>query len=74
MTEYKSFEEATEKIDSLIEKLEIGNIPFEESVGIYCEAVEALSYCYDVINVSKGKISEVNEHLESIMKEGVEDD
>ena len=41
----KSFEEALEKIEGIIEGLEEGNLPLKESVNKFKEAVELLKFC-----------------------------
>lgn len=41
----KSFEEAQNKIERIIEGLEEGNLPLKESINKFKEAVELLKFC-----------------------------
>jgi exodeoxyribonuclease VII small subunit len=41
----KSFEEALEQIEEIIEGLEEGNLPLKESICQFKEAVELIKFC-----------------------------
>lgn len=62
MTEEKkiSFEEAMEQLDSIVERLEEGDVPLEEAISIYKEGMELANLCH-------GKLKNVEEQLTQIL-------
>ena len=51
MTEEKklSFEEAMEQLESIVDRLEEGDVPLEEAISIYKEGMELSKLCHDKI-------------------------
>ena len=54
-----TFEEAKEKIEQIIRNTEQGNLPLEESVAQFEEAVKLVKYCQDKLDEYKGKIEAI---------------
>ena len=55
-----SFEEAMEQLDSIVERLEEGDVPLEEAISIYKEGMELSNLCH-------GKLKNVEEQLTQIL-------
>ena len=55
-----SFEEAMEQLDSIVERLEEGDVPLEEPISIYKEGMELANLCH-------GKLKNVEEQLTQIL-------
>ena len=62
MTEEKklSFEEAMEQLESIVERLEEGDVPLEEAISIYKKGMELSKLCH-------GKLKNVEEQLTQIL-------
>ena len=45
-----SFEEAKAKIEQIINNMEMGNLPLEESVSQFEEAAKLVKYCQEKID------------------------
>ncbi len=56
MDENLTFEEAFAKLSQLVELLEKGDKPLEESVSLYDEAMQLSGYCSALLNSAKLKI------------------
>lgn len=74
MSEKLSFEKANSKLESLIEEMESGKLTLEESMKVYEEAFNLLSYCYDQLENYKGQIMDINTKIETIKEEGLFND
>ena len=55
-----SFEEAKAKIEQIINNMEMGNLPLEESVSQFEEAAKLVKYCQEKLDEYKGKIAAIN--------------
>ena len=55
-----SFEEAKSKIEQIINNMEMGNLPLEESVSQFEEAAKLVKYCQEKLDEYKGKIEAIN--------------
>ncbi|WP_404443106.1 exodeoxyribonuclease VII small subunit [Sutcliffiella horikoshii] len=67
MTEKKevTFEEAMKELETIVEKLEEGDVPLEEAISFYKEGMKLSKLCHD-------KLSHVEEEMEHILKENGE--
>jgi len=54
--EPKSFEAATAELDALVEKMEAGQLPLEESLVAYQRGTELLRYCERVLADAEQRI------------------
>lgn len=57
-----SFEEAMNKLERIVDKLEEGDVPLEEAIGFYKEGMELSKLCHD-------KLKSVEEQLTQIITE-----
>ena len=57
-----TFEEAMEKLESIVGRLEDGEVPLEESINLYKEGMELSKWCHD-------KLKTAEEQLTLIMKD-----
>lgn len=57
-----TFEEAMEKLEKIVGRLEDGEVPLEESINLYKEGMELSKWCHD-------KLKSAEEQLTLIMKD-----
>lgn len=57
-----TFEEAMEKLEAVVTKLETGDVPLEKAISYYQEGMELSKICSD-------KLNQVNEKMVQIMNE-----
>lgn len=57
-----SFEEAMNKLEEIVDKLEEGDVPLEAAIGFYKEGMELSKLCHD-------KLKSVEEQLTQIITE-----
>lgn len=50
------FEQALERLEKMIEKLEEGDLPLEESLKIFEEGMELTRFCEEKLTEAEGKI------------------
>lgn len=55
-----TFEEAMEELETIVEKLEEGDVPLEEAISIYKKGMELSKLCHD-------KLKNVEEQLTQIL-------
>ncbi len=69
------FEEAIEKLESIIERMESEQIPLEELLKDYEEGTKLLKLCRDRINGARQKIDKINKELTngSVMLESLDE-
>ncbi|WP_339146736.1 MULTISPECIES: exodeoxyribonuclease VII small subunit [unclassified Sutcliffiella] len=60
-----TFEEAMKELETIVEKLEEGDVPLEEAISFYKEGMKLSKLCHD-------KLSHVEEEMEKILKENGE--
>ena len=70
------FEEAIEKLESIIERMESEQIPLQELLKDYEEGTKLLKLCRDRIDGARQKVDKINKELTngSVMLESLEDD
>jgi exodeoxyribonuclease VII, small subunit len=61
-----SFEEAQEKIEQIIQDMEQGNLPLEESVSRFEEAAALLKYCQRKLDSYQKKIETITLETDDI--------
>jgi exodeoxyribonuclease VII small subunit len=60
----KSFEENLENLENLVKELETGDIPLEDAIEKYTEAMKLIKECDETLNKSKEKIAKISENGE----------
>ena len=58
-----NFEEAIDRLENIIEKMEVERIPLEELLKDYEEGTKLLNACKEKINVAKEKVEKINNSL-----------
>lgn len=59
-----SFEEALERLEQLVERLEEGDVPLEESLGHYAEGTRLVKLCQERLDRAEALIRELTETAE----------
>ncbi len=54
-----SFSEATQQLDTIIEKFKSGNLPLEEALTLFEEGVAHLKVCQTKLTDARGKVEEL---------------
>lgn len=67
MTNEISFEEALEKLEEIVSKLEAGDVPLEKAIEYYAEGSKLSKLCHD-------KLTKADKQLKEIMNENGEKD
>ncbi|SET60977.1 exodeoxyribonuclease VII small subunit [Salinibacillus kushneri] len=57
-----SFEDAVEKLETIVEKLEEGDVPLEKAIEYYQEGMKLSKFCND-------KLTKVEKQMEQILNE-----
>ena len=70
------FEEAIEKLESIIERMESEQIPLQDLLKDYEEGTKLLKLCWTRIDGARQKVDKINKELTngSVMLESLEDD
>lgn len=59
MAEKKSYEEYISRLKEIIETLESGEVPLEESIKLFGEGTKISDDCYDMLNNAKMRVKEL---------------
>lgn len=70
MDEKLTFEKANERLDEVLNKMEIEGLTLEETMEYYEEAFRLFEFCFKQLNDSKKRIININERLEAMANEG----
>lgn len=70
MDEKLTFEKANERLDEVLNKMEIEGLTLEETMEYYEEAFRLFEFCFKQLNDSKKRIININERLEAMTNEG----
>lgn len=54
-----SFEEALEKLESIVHELESGSIALESAIDKYTEAMKLVKYCSEKLNTATEKVNKI---------------
>ena len=54
-----SFEQASEKLDSILEKLNSGSTSLDEMVSLYEQGIELDKHCTELLNSYRSRIDKV---------------
>tara|TARA_B100000575_G_scaffold163955_1_gene131010 strand:+ start:100 stop:360 length:261 start_codon:yes stop_codon:yes gene_type:complete len=57
------FEDAIERLEKIIEKMENERVPLEEMLKDYEEGTKLLSVCKEKISIARKKVEKINEDL-----------
>jgi len=65
----RTFEENLASLEGIVEKLEEGNLPLEQSLKLYQQGVAAYQQCQQSLREAEVKVSKLVETLEGELKE-----
>ena len=54
-----SFEQASKKLDSILEKLNSGSTSLDEMVSLYEQGIELVNHCTELLNSYRSRIDKV---------------
>lgn len=57
MAKKKSYEESMTRLEEIVNLLEQGALPLEESIKLFEEGTKLSTYCYKVLNDAEQKIT-----------------
>ncbi len=57
--EEKSFETNLKDLEALVHELETGNVPLEDAIKKYTEAMELVKSCSDKLNNATAKVNKI---------------
>jgi exodeoxyribonuclease VII small subunit len=55
-----SFEESLESLEAIVERLESGDVPLEESLKLYEKGAKLAAACYETLQNAQQKITELS--------------
>lgn len=61
-----SYEDAYDKMENILNKLERGNISLDESLKLYEEGINLYKYCAKILEEAELKVSKFNEVQEEV--------
>ena len=64
-----SYEEASEELNKIIEKLESGDLSLTEAMELFEKGQQLIKVCYQKLDTAKGKLTEVKETLGKLEEE-----
>lgn len=64
-----SYEDVLKKVEEIVDRLEQGELPLEDSIQYYSEGLKSLKICYDKLNKAEKKLEELSKDLDEIIVE-----
>lgn len=68
MTKKQTFEEAINRLEDLVSKLEGGNVPLDDMLKLYEEGAQLIKYCLNTLEHAESKIKQLSGTDESNFK------
>jgi len=62
MAKKMSFEKAMERLESIVSRLEDGNVPLDESIKLYEEGMKLGKICRKMLDEAQAKIKKLEEY------------
>jgi exodeoxyribonuclease VII small subunit len=56
-----SFEEALAELETVVGRLESGEVPLEESIALYARGAELRRHCEDKLKAAEARVAEITE-------------
>ena len=63
-----SFEESLEKLEEIVYKLENGNVPLDEAIDEFNNAMQLVKICNDKLNAAEESIAKIVKDNEEIIE------
>ena len=61
MSKSKTFEEAINRLNEIVDRLESGNEPLEQSMKLFEEGSALASFCYKKLETAEQKVKQLDE-------------
>jgi len=61
-----SYEEASKKLQEIIDKIEGGTLPIDEAIKLFEEGQQLIQFCYKTLDGAKGKLTEIKANLDTL--------
>lgn len=61
-----SYEEASKKLQNIIEQVESGTLSLDESIKLFEEGSKLIQFCYKTLDGAKGKLTEIKATLDGL--------
>ena len=74
MSEKLSFEEAMQKIEDIVEKLETGKTSLDEMIELYKQGTELSVYCNKMIDEAEQKIKIISKTKDGLTEKDIKED
>ena len=58
-----TFEQAKEKLDTIVDRLSSGNLPVNQMVKLYEEGAELSKYCLGLLSAYEARLEQVDKSL-----------
>ncbi len=58
-----SYEDATNELNTIINKIENENVSIDEAIKLFERGQELIKICYNELDKAKGKLTEIRENL-----------
>jgi exodeoxyribonuclease VII small subunit len=65
----RSFEEALSALENRVRKLEAGELPLEEALGLFEEGIELTRECHEKLDAADQKIIELSRSMDKEIQE-----
>jgi exodeoxyribonuclease VII small subunit len=62
-TTKQSFEQSLHRLEKIVEMLEQGNVPLEESLGLYEEGITLSKNCMDTLSKAELKVKQLTKDI-----------
>ena len=56
-----TYEQAMKRLEEIVEKLDDGSLPLEESIKLFEESTRLAAFCNDTLEKAKLKVTELSE-------------
>lgn len=56
-----TYEQAMKRLEEIVEKLDDGSLPLEESIKLFEESTKLAAFCNDTLEKAKLKVTELSE-------------
>lgn len=67
--EKTSYEEASKELESIVTKLESGNLSMSDAVKLFERGEELIKFCYGELDTAKGKLTIIKDELGKLTEE-----
>ncbi len=66
-----SFEDATKRLEKIINDLESGNVELENAIELYTEGIKLQEHCENKLNNAKLKVEKIVKNTEGVFTEEI---